>query len=107
MPLIHITSLELLTPGTLAHVEAGGQPIAICNHEGVIHAFHGLCPHHGGPLGQGNLAEGHIICPWHAWAFSCQTGEYDFNPGIRIEKYKVAIEGGQVYVEIPDRGELA
>lgn len=102
MPRVRVTTLSLLTPGTLAHVEAGGHPIAICNHEGTIHAFHGLCPHRNAPLGQGNLFEGHIVCPWHAWAFNCLNGEFDFNPEIRIERYPVTVQDGQVYVEVPD-----
>jgi nitrite reductase (NADH) small subunit len=102
MPLFAVTTIDLLTPGTLAHVEAGGRAVAICNHEGTIHAFDGHCPHRGAPLGQGNLFEGHIICPWHAWAFNCLTGEFDFNPAIRIERYPVTVKDGQVFVEVPE-----
>lgn len=102
MPLIRVTSARLLTPGTLAQVEAGGRTIAICNDGGRVHALDGVCPHRNGPLGQGSLSEGHIMCPWHAWAFDCETGQLDLNPGIRIEKYKVVVQDGEVFVEIPE-----
>jgi nitrite reductase/ring-hydroxylating ferredoxin subunit len=59
-----------------------------------------LCPHRNGPLGQGNLADGYIICPWHAWEFSASTGEFDFNPAIRLREFAVEIRGGAVWVAV-------
>ena len=102
MPLVRVTSAALLTPGTLAQVDAGGRTVAICNNGGRIHALHGLCPHRNGPLGQGNLSDGHVICPWHAWAFECESGQYDFNPDIRVETYAVVDQDGEVFVDIPE-----
>ena len=101
MALLRIASLEDLPPGKLLERQAAGTTIAVCNHAGVIHAFHGLCPHHGGPLGQGNLADGRIVCPWHAWEFSVEDGALGFNPEVRLQRYRVEVRGGEVFVEIP------
>lgn len=90
-----------MKPGTLVHHESGGSTVALCNHEGDLHAFNGLCPHRNGPLGQGNLADGRIICPWHAWEFDCRSGEYDYNSAIRLDRYPVKVEGDDVLAEIP------
>lgn len=34
-----------------------------------------LCPHMGGPLDQGRIANGEVICPWHRYRFDLGTGE--------------------------------
>ena len=39
------------------------------------HAMDGLCPHQGGPLGEGLLCDGAIRCPWHGYDFSLTTGK--------------------------------
>jgi nitrite reductase (NADH) small subunit len=99
--LIRIAALGELAPGTLVERQAAGRVIALCNHAGRIHAFHGLCPHQGGPLGQGNLVDVRIVCPWHAWEFSVADGALDYNPAIRLRRYRVQVEGDDVLVEIP------
>jgi nitrite reductase/ring-hydroxylating ferredoxin subunit len=101
MALIRIAALDELSEGRLLQREAAGTTVAVCNHAGKIHAFNGLCPHRNGPLGQGNLVDGCIVCPWHAWEFSVETGELDYNPGIKLQRYDVVIQGGNVLVDIP------
>jgi len=101
MALVRIAAVGELAPGTLMERQAAARVIALCNHAGRIHAFDGVCPHHGGPLGQGNLVDGRIVCPWHAWEFSVADGALDFNPEIRLRRYRVQVEGDNVLVEIP------
>jgi nitrite reductase/ring-hydroxylating ferredoxin subunit len=101
MALVRIAAVGELAPGTLMERQAAGRVIALCNHAGRIHAFDGVCPHHGGPLGQGNLVDGRIVCPWHAWEFSVADGALDFNPEIRLRRYRVQVEGDNVLLEIP------
>ena len=74
---------------------------AVCNVGGELHAVSGVCPHRGGPLGQGALNGNNITCPWHAWEFDCRTGEYDIDPAKRIPTYEVKVEGGDVFLDIP------
>jgi nitrite reductase (NADH) small subunit len=101
MATVRVADLTSLPPESVLQAEHSGRAIVLCNHQGVIYAYDGLCPHSNGPLGQGNLDNGHIVCPWHAWAFNCQTGAYDFNPLVRLEQFAVHVENGGIYVEIP------
>ena len=101
MALVRIAAVGELPPGALVERQAAGRVIALCNHAGQTHAFQGECPHHGGPLGQGNLVDGRIICPWHAWEFNVEDGALDYNPEIRLRRYRVEMKGGDVLVEIP------
>src|ERR1700743_3888889 len=78
-----------------------GQPYAICNSGGSIRALNGICVHAGGPLGQGQIHQGRVVCPYHLWEFDCATGEYDYDPCRRVETYEVKIENGDILVQVP------
>ena len=101
MPLIRVATLDELPAGALLQREAAGKPVVLCEHAGAIHAFYGLCPHHGAPLGHGNLVDGRIVCPWHAWEFRVEDGAFDYNDQIRLRRYRVEVHDGTVLVEIP------
>ena len=98
--LVRIASLSQLTPGTVAQVEAGGNEYAVCNVNGTVYALDGICPHAGGPLGEGALHDHIIVCPWHAWEYDCRTGENDFDPDVKVATFPVRIEGDEVLIEI-------
>ena len=46
-----------------------GRVIALFNVDGTFYALDGVCPHQGGPLGQGTLEGCIVTCPWHGWQF--------------------------------------
>jgi nitrite reductase/ring-hydroxylating ferredoxin subunit len=49
--------------------------VTVANAEGKFYAFGNICPHAGGPIGDGFL-EGCIVeCPWHAAQWDVRTGE--------------------------------
>ena len=100
MALIRIASTGELPPGKLLQAEANGRLLAVCNDAGVIHAFDDSCPHHGGPLAQGNFVDGCIVCTWHAWEFNVERGEMAYNPEIRLRRFPVTVSGEDVFVEI-------
>jgi nitrite reductase (NADH) small subunit len=59
-----------------------------------------VCPHRGGPLGQGLIEEGKLICPWHAWAIDLKTGEVTHSPQAKVETYEVKTEGDDVLAKL-------
>ena len=101
MGFVRVCSLAELPPESLTEVMVDGRPIAICNSGGEIRALDGVCPHQGGPLGQGAMNGENIVCPWHAWEFSSATGQNDFDPDTRVARYPVRVENGEILVD-PD-----
>ena len=77
----------------------GDKPYAICNVDGELYAVEGVCPHRGGPLGQGALHGHMLVCPWHAWEFDCRTGRNDRTPEIRVGTVPVKVENGDILIE--------
>lgn len=79
-----------------------GRIIALFRVGDAILALDGICPHAGGPLGQGRLEGCIVTCPWHGWQFDVTTGTHCLTPRIRQNQYPVRVSGGEVQVEIPD-----
>ena len=94
--------LSELPPGSLIEVVRGDELYALCNVAGEVRALSGICPHAGGPLGQGAMEGTLVTCPFHAWQFDSATGACDFNETIRVPTYPVRVENGDIFVDIPD-----
>ena len=82
-------------------VEASGRALALFNRDGTYHCLDNLCPHRGGPLGEGDLDGRLVSCPWHAWRWDVTTGENANNPAVRVPCFPVSVEGGGIFVELP------
>lgn len=97
---VRIASVSGIPPGQRLIVDAGGKQIAIFNVNGKLFACDNLCLHRGGPLGEGDLEELIVTCPWHGWQYDLATGECLMNPKAKIPLYPVTVEGDSVYVEV-------
>lgn len=94
-------SLSELPPGSVIEILRGEDAYALCNVDGDVRALSGVCPHQGGPLGQGAMEGSLLTCPFHLWQFDSATGACDFNDAIRIPTYPVRVENGEILVDIP------
>ena len=102
MPFVKIGSLANLQPGSVMEAEVGGRTYAVCNSGGKLHALDGVCPHAGGPLGQGALQDHMLVCPWHGWEYDCRSGENDFDPTIRVQPFAVRTDGDDILIDVPE-----
>ncbi len=102
MQSIPVGKLSALPPDSVMEVMIGEQPYAICNIGGAVTALNGSCVHRGGPLGQGRIYQGRVICPYHLWEFDCRTGECSFDPAQRVETFGVTIQGDDLLLQVPD-----
>ena len=97
---VRVASVDEVPEGTGKAVEANGQPVALFNVGGDFHALDGVCPHQGGPLGEGYLKGTVVTCPLHFWQFDVVKGHAPDFPDARITKFRVKVEAGQILVEI-------
>jgi nitrite reductase/ring-hydroxylating ferredoxin subunit len=93
-------AVDQLPPGRAAEVVVNGQTIAVFNVNGTFHALSGRCPHRGGPLGEGFLDGSQVSCPWHNYTFDVTTGENVVSPDLKVSRYEVKVEDGQVCVRL-------
>jgi len=77
-------------------VDVGGWRIAVFRlPDGWVAADH-ACPHQGGPLGDGIVADRCVTCPLHNQRFSLETGERQDAEGPGVRMYEVRERAGQL-----------
>jgi nitrite reductase (NADH) small subunit len=92
---------ELPSANTAKEFSCGAdKSICIANVNGAFSAMDNICLHRGGPLGQGMIENGKVVCPWHAWAWDPNTGEAAHNRNLKVSVYPMKIENGDVLVEV-------
>ena len=100
MPFVKVGAVSMLPPDSVMEAVVGESCYAICNVVGELHALEGICPHAGGPLGQGNMVGDALMCPWHAYEFDARSGENLDNPLMRVAKVPVKVEGDDILIEV-------
>jgi nitrite reductase (NADH) small subunit len=98
---IRVAAVDEIPPGHGKELVAGDRVVAIFNVDGRFFALDGVCPHAGGPLGEGRLQGCIVTCPWHGWQFDVTTGQHCLNANLRHASFAVRIEGDDLFVEIP------
>jgi nitrite reductase (NADH) small subunit len=80
-------------------VSVGDRRIAVFKlHDGTFSAIDAVCPHAGGPLADGIVADSCVTCPLHNRRFDLATGESD---GIeRVDVHEVDVRGGELWVRL-------
>ena len=94
------TASELPPTDEAKEFPCGERTICIANVNGTLSAMDNVCLHRGGPLGQGMIEGGKVVCPWHGWAWDPKTGEASQNPIVKVTVYPLKIENSDVLVEI-------
>lgn len=95
---IRVASTAEIPEGRGRSFRVDGKEIAVFNAGGEFFAVSDICPHAGGPLGEGELDRGVVICPWHGWAFDVRTGKYAGSEQDGIDRFPLKIEGGAIFV---------
>jgi nitrite reductase (NADH) small subunit len=81
-------------------VTVGGRRIAVFRTRDGFHAVDAACPHKGGPLADGLVADNCVTCPLHGWRFDLRTGAgTGGNPG--IERHEVVERAGELWLRVP------
>ena len=98
--LVKIADVNDVKPGEGKVVTVGDRELALYNVDGKFHCTDNICPHRGGPLGEG-VVEGTVVtCPWHGWKFDVCTGVSPVVSTAKVETFEVVIEGNDIKVKL-------
>jgi nitrite reductase/ring-hydroxylating ferredoxin subunit/uncharacterized membrane protein len=91
---------EMEIPATGAVMrEVGGVPVLLTRADGRIVALADRCTHRGGPLHEGEVADGCVTCPWHGSTFRLADGAIVTGPATRPQPaFEVQVANGRVAV---------
>lgn len=80
--------------------------LAVMTAEGVK-VYSAMCPHQGGPLGEGKFKDDQVTCPWHGCLFELAHGVCtDMGAcrnvsGMKLKPLAFSVDASDVYVELP------
>ena len=94
-------ALDDLKEGEMVKAEVEGRPIVLVKDGDQIHCFEGTCTHYGGPLWEGELKDGVVVCPWHGSHFDITDGTVVHGPATApVPTYSVRKREGRVQVRL-------
>lgn len=94
------TRSELPPADEVKEFPCGDRAICVANVNGTIHAMDNVCLHRGGPLGQGSIEDGKVVCPWHGWQYDPQTGEAAHDRAAKVAVFPVRVENEDVLIQL-------
>lgn len=78
---------------------ANGERIAVFRYGNHVSAVSNVCQHQNGPLGEGKIVGGCIVCPWHGYEYAPETGAAPPPFTEAVPTFRSVIRGGRVYVD--------
>ena len=80
-----------------------GTMVAIFLSDGEYKAISDFCPHMGASMADGYVEANSVTCPWHAWRFCIDDGQWLDNPKseIKVPCYEVRVDGDEILVSVP------
>ena len=92
-----VADLTEIKAGELSQADIDGVALVLTRDGDGVVALADRCTYRGGPLHEGELRDGCIVCPWHGCMFSLD-GTVVGGPATRpLPAYQVKITDGQVY----------
>lgn len=99
MAFIHVSNIDEVPKNSSKIINVNNKVLALFNIGGNFYVIENVCKHRGGSLGEGEIHEEDVTCPWHGWVYNIKTGNCLNVPGVMVETYKVKVEGEKILVE--------
>ncbi len=75
--------------------------IAITRTEDGWGALDNRCPHQGGPLGDGHIEDGCLMCPWHGYEYDPRSGEPPGGYSDTATAFRIEERDDGLWIELP------
>lgn len=98
IPVCRVTDVPL---GEGRALSVDGRRVALFHTDGGWYALDAACPHRGGPLADGIVADSCVICPLHDRRFELASGAA-LSGGPRVGAYRVELSGDSVLLELDE-----
>ncbi len=95
---IDLGSIDVIPLGEGRAYTFGGKTIAVFRQrDGRLFATDNACPHKAGPLADGLVGSGRVICPLHMWKIDLETGQCLGEDGA-VRTYPVRAANGRILI---------
>ena len=87
-------------PDTRAVVRSlGGERIAVFRYGNCVSAISNVCRHQNGPLGEGKIVNGCVVCPWHGYEYLPDSGASPPPFTEKVPTFRVRLADDRVLVD--------
>jgi toluene monooxygenase system ferredoxin subunit len=93
-------ALDDVWAGELTPCAVSGRRVVLVRTGDTVVALEDRCAHLGVPLSQGRLEGDVLTCAAHEWQYDATTGCGRNPASVRVNRYAVKIEGGDVWVDV-------
>ncbi len=69
-----VAASDAVEENTMTLARAGDADVMVARQHGHVCALLNSCAHLGGPLAEGTLKDGSVVCPWHGSEFALEDG---------------------------------
>jgi len=96
---VRVASSTDIPDGAMRQVDANGTAVLVVRQHGTLCAVGQHCTHLGGPLSEGELKDGSVVCPWHGSEFDLRDGRIVSGPATHpLHRYDVRERDGSIEV---------
>ena len=97
---VKLGPVAAIAPGQGRCFIVAGEEIAVFRQrDGRLFATQNRCPHKQGPLSEGIMGDGKVICPLHAHKFNLATGEGSEKSEC-VKTFPVSESGGEILLQM-------
>ena len=98
-----VADSNALAENTMLRARSGDTDVLLVRQRGAVHTLVHSCAHLGGPLSEGTLKDGSVVCPWHGSEFALEDGRVLNGPATQNQPCLVARErDGRIEVKSAD-----
>lgn len=97
---VDIGPVDAIAPGQGRVFLVAGRTIAVFHQrDGRVFATDNRCPHRGGPLADGIVGDGTVICPLHSWRIDLGSG-HCAKEAACVRTYAARVVNGRVLLGV-------
>ena len=97
---IKVAELNEIADGSSKVIHVQGRDIALFRFKDQYFAIQNNCLHRGGPLGEGEVRNYEVTCPWHGWKYNLMDGSLSLIPTLKVKIYSVKVGPEGIFVEV-------
>ncbi|MGE3843180.1 MAG: Rieske (2Fe-2S) protein, partial [Vicinamibacterales bacterium] len=95
---VDVCDVDDIPEGRAAITCLSDERVAIFRYDGKLSAISNVCQHQNGPLGEGRIVNGCVVCPWHGYEYAPDTGASPPPFAEKVPTFDVRVSGRRVLV---------
>ena len=98
-PWVDVAGVDEIPDRRAKVVTVSGERIAVFRYGGKVSVISNVCQHQNGPLGEGRVVDGLVVCPWHGYQYKPDCGASPPPFKEKVPTFRVKVDGGRVLVD--------